>query len=665
MDAEQLRVLHETWYRIIAEQSWTKTDRAKLKSTVEQLRDETVPLSKVHSLLDALLSNRFLQENMDEIYNKHRQKLKDHVNLLEAILLRRREIFSELKNYYLAEHQITLRDGRTVDSNLASSRSGRHLSEILGQYSYELVEGELDRASIVKIAIDIERTMNAPAFIHELLKKSVEELVLLLNGADVGEGQMDRLLTRLVEDLVMAGHSVADLTHLTTALIAPGSDPEQIAKSLLLAGPTKWIVLASIDDISLGDDRSVRVGDVTLRGVEHDCSALCDDKSQARIEDPNKESQVTIKQDTIRRMKDLRGKVTAEIETAAYGPGQATEKAVRAISGMIDVLAMQDPNIVVREPREVPLHRMIVLDSHRGVLAGESVARRLEISEKKNLGEGAIKRLERIVQAVDQLLDKNPDDLNEFESRVLNAIHFYRKGSYGFDPLDKVVNYFVALESMLVMRGERPTPTLPRRVLEVLAIRQENVKELGGLVEEAYRHRGQILHFGRVKPDVAQRVASELFEVNRRVIGVLVAHLKDPRCGDLEHFLAVIRDERIVEREQMLRDALLEINREYSGTGTLNAIDGAQIGEVTLSFKYSDNGRYVYLVGTITKFTPARKLLEDVQSIDARFEGMDGDFKIELAKFLDRFDLMELLHGRIGSVQFQARQLVRLDKLGE
>lgn len=53
-------------------------------------------------------------------------------------------------------------------------------------------------------------------------------------------------------------------------------------------------------------------------------------------------------------MKDLRGKATAEIETTAHGPGQAREKAVQAISVMIDTLAMQDPNIVVREPREVP-----------------------------------------------------------------------------------------------------------------------------------------------------------------------------------------------------------------------------------------------------------------------------------------------------------------------
>lgn len=213
---------------------------------------------------------------MDKIYNEHRQKLKDHVSLLDAILSRRREVFRELKNHYLAEHRITLRDGRTVDCSPASSRSRKNLLKDLSQYSYELVEGELDRASIVKIASDIECTMNAPAFIHGLLSKSVEELVLLLKGPDLGEPQMRGLLTRLAEDLVMAGHSVADLTHLATALIAPGSNPEQIAKSLLLAGPTKWIVLASIDDIGLGDDESVRVGDLTLRGVEHDFSALCD-----------------------------------------------------------------------------------------------------------------------------------------------------------------------------------------------------------------------------------------------------------------------------------------------------------------------------------------------------------------------------------------------------
>jgi hypothetical protein len=661
VNVEQLRALHETWHKIIEEQSWTKTDRAKLESTVEQLRDESISLRKVHRLLDALRSNRFLQEDMDKVYNEYRQKLKDHVSLLDAILSRRREIFCELKNHYLAEHRITLRDGRTVDCCPASSRSRKNLLKDLSQYSYELVEGELERASIVKIASDIERTMTAPTFINELLRKSVEELVLLLKDPDFGEAQTRRLLIRLAEDLVMAGHSVADLTHLTEALVAPGSDPGQVAKLLLLGGPTRWIVLASVDDIGLGDDESVRVGDITLRGVEHDFSALCNGKAEAQTKDASRDSQLMIKQDTIKRMRDLRGKVTAEIETTAYGPGQAAEKAVQAISMMIDMLAMQNPNIVVREPREVPLHRMIVLDSHRGVLAGESIARRLEISVKRNLGGETIKQLERIVQAVDQLLHKNPNDLNEFESSVLNAIHFYRKGNYAFDPLDKVVNYFVALESMLVMRGERPTRTLPDRVLEVLAIGQENVRELKALVEEAYRHRGRILHLGRVKPDVAQRVASELFEVNRRVIAILVGHLKDPRCDNVGHFLSVIRDERIVERERMLREVLLEINREYSGSGTLNAIDGAQIGEATLCFKYSDDGTYIYLLGTITKFTPARKLLEDVQSIDARFEGIDGDFKMELARFIDRFDLMELLHGTIRSVQFQARQLARRD----
>lgn len=660
MDSEQLRFLDEAWHRVIEEQSWTKTDRARLRSTVEQLRDERLPLSRVHSLLDALLSNRFLQENMEKTYNEHRQKLRNHVHLLEAILSRRREILSELKNYYLAEHQITLRDGGTVECKFTSSRSGRDLPTILGEYSYELVGGEFDRTPIVEIADDIERAMNSPGFIHELLKKSVQELVSLLKGGDLPEEQIRRLLTRLVDDLVMAGHSAAGLRHLTTTLTAPGSDPERIAKSLLLAAPAKWIVLASIDDIGLQDDKSVSIGDVTLRGVEHDFSSLCDDIRKTRIEDTSKDVEL-IKQ-TIKEVKGLRGKVTAEIATAAYSPSQATENAVQAISRMIDVLAIHDPNIVIREPREQPLHRMIVIDPHHGALAGTSVARRLEISMKKNLGEATIGSLERIVEAVDQLLEKNPSDLNEFERRILNAMHFYRKGTFAFDALDKVVNYFVTLESMLVMRGERPSSTLPLRVLEVLGVAKVNTKEVKGLVEEAYRHRGEILHLGRVEPDAARRVESSLFEVNRRVIGILADHLKNPRCDTLEHFLAVIRDEAVVERERMLKDALLEINRQYLGAGTLSAKDGAQIGEVTFSFKYSDDGRYIYVLGAITKFTPLRTLLEDVQLIDAKFEGISGDFKIELIKLLDRFALMELLTGRIKSVPFQARRLVRLDK---
>ena len=75
-------------------------------------------------------------------------------------------------------------------------------------------------------------------------------------------------------------------------------------------------------------------------------------------------------------------------------------------------------------------------------------------------------------------------------------MHFYRKGNAAFDNRDKVVNYIVSLESMFVMPGEHPSNTLPKRVIDVMGVSEEYRSDVRRLMEDAYHHRGEILHLG-------------------------------------------------------------------------------------------------------------------------------------------------------------------------
>jgi hypothetical protein len=658
MNRFQISRLGQLWQNALRDRTWKQSERAKLETVVRELQNNNLHLSEIRRLLGEMLVNEFFVTRMASTYSKYEGELKAQVRSLDTLLARKKMISSAMRTFYSTKQQLKLKDGSTIECDVAGSKAGKNLHEILGRYSYELVNDQFDRSFIKNITDEICSILKSSSTSE--LRTNVGAFLSSLESKELDEPVMANLIDNVIFDLVWAGHSESDLEDVGTSLTLAALEETETRKMLesrLLAVPSKWIILTSLEDLSLPDDKDVRIGNVTLHGITHEFSMICNCIRTATIEYAGKDVEEAIKEDAIKRVKDLRGKVSAEIVTSAYGSKKACEIAVQEISKMIDVLAIHDPNSVIREPRELPLHQITALNSSEGMLPSQSIATRPDITRKKDLNDNAVRRLQSMLQRIDQTLRKEPDNLNEFEHRIVNAMHFYRKGNYAFDPQDKVVNYFVSLECMLILPGERPSKSLPNRVLDVIGVMKENAREMKDLVEHAYRHRGGILHFGHVSADMSAQIASSLFEVNRRVMGILAGHLQDPRCDSLQHFLDVIHEETVANREQARRNALLEVNKEFPAEGLLKSSDGAEIGHAEFTFGYKDDGKYVYMLGSISKFKAFGTLSQDGQSIEeVQFKDRSGKFRIKLANSLHLFELFDLVRGRIEAIPFQATE---------
>jgi len=178
------------------------------------------------------------------------------------------------------------------------------------------------------------------------------------------------------------------------------------------------------------------------------------------------------------------------------------------------------------------------------------------------------------------------------------------------------------------------------------------------LVEEAYRHRGEILHYGVLDRKESEHISDSLQRLNRRILAVMIDYVGKAACDKLEQFLAMIRNDAYIERERIMKKAQLKINREYSGNGILRTSDEMPVGEVEYKFSYKDDGRYVYMVGSITKFRLLGQLSKaEGYFIEGKFTDVTGNFRLDLARSFDSLALLPLVTGRRYALPFQVREI--------
>jgi len=640
------------WSETLENKSWDN-ERAKLENLVKRLVEEQLQPKTIHYLLSQLLANRFLRFEMRDIYEENEKQLRQQVKYLEQILSERKELLQAITKFYLEKQQIHLGNGRTLECDLGSSTFRASLLEILSRYSYELARKQFDKFDIAAILKNIKRELESDELASDYLQRLFAGFVSATESPEFDEHGMREIVGQLIGELIRKGHSPADLHYWGTALSLGIGNGKQFFKNLvssLIATPTKWLVLTGLEDIGPPDDASVTVGNVVLHGIKYDFSPILNMIKEASLDDRVKEISTST-------VNSLQGKITIQVKTEAYGPHQAGEKALQETSKVIDILSVLHPENVIREPTELQHHEMIELDVDHGMNASVESTSRLELIARK-LDAKTLSNLEKMLKAFGEILVKPVDSLNEFGRRILTAVHFYRKGNFAFDPLDKVVCYFVALESMLVMKGERPSTILPKRVLDVLWVGQEWSTEMRQLVEEAYRHRGEILHYGVSNRKQSEYISASLQELSRRILAVMVDYAGKAGCDTLKQFLAMIRNDALTERERIIKNAKLEVNREYSGNGILRKSDGTSVGEVGYKFSYKDDGRYVYMAGYITKFRLLGQLSEaEGYFIEGRFTDVTGDFRLDLARSFNPLALFQLVIGRRDVLPFQVREI--------
>ncbi len=648
MDLARLKVAGALWTDILEGRKWND-ERLKLESILWKIRNDRLSLNDLQTLVNQLRSNNFLRDQIAPKYQEHEASLKEMTHLLEELSLKRKQLSQSLFATIIRTRRFTLQDGTVFECDFSAGPIKERLTEILGRYSSEVVSKQFDPIKLLRIADDISLENESQVLTSRYLERLVRMVVLLLESEDIDENELRKAIRDLLGELIRIGHKTEDLGYWGTTLCLGGPSPEDIITlmvSSLLSPPKKWLVLTGIEDLELADDQSVAVGNLTLRGVDHSFSFPI--KANERAIDHQ-----VLKDLVTPQLNALRGNVTCETQTMAFGSQQARLLAWEEISKCVDVLGIIDPNSVIREPREQRHHKTIAFDED--MRPALEAGTRTELHGKR-LDSGTLASLDKILAVTQSTLNKRPEELTEFERRFLTALHFYRRANYSFEPIDKVVNYVVALESMLIKRDERPSVTLLKRIPEVLWVITEHRSRLKNPLRKAYHLRGQILHSGLRNKRESETASRELLEINRKVLAIIINYLSNRGVTSLKEFLEKSHEDAAAHRANVLQNALLDVNQTYSGQGKLNSAVSI-IGKADFSFSYKDDGKYVSMEGFITKVELLGSISQPGSVLEGSFDGVTKKFKLELATPVDQLDVFELAGGRVERLPFRVRAI--------
>ena len=177
-------------------------------------------------------------------------------------------------------------------------------------------------------------------------------------------------------------------------------------------------------------------------------------------------------------------------------------------------------------------------------------------------------------------------------------------------------------------------------------------------MEDAYHHRGEILHLGLADEQESDRFSREISALDRRLLGIMLGYVGKSKCETLKQFMDLLEKETLAEREHMLKTAIPDINKQYTGNGVLKHSDGSEIGDITFTFSYEDDGRYVYMLGLVTSFKLTGSLGTDTGCyIEAKLDGIVGFFRLDVSVAFNPFDLIELMSGRRSTLPLKAKAI--------
>jgi hypothetical protein len=651
LNEDQLKTVGRVWRETIEEGTWNK-DSANLRKIIEALHHEELTLWDYNRLLGEILSSQFLRKKMPQVFHKHEQRLKEAVNFIQKTLSRRKEVARAIRDFYLAKHQISYGENDTFDCEFGTSDVKETMDEVIDQYTFDALAKTYDKSTLSPALNEIESTLASPFFTVEYVGTLIADFAAEVERSPINENTLRPIVCELIGQLIERGHHLRDLSSLGKSMeFQDPRTPEERFKSVLSdlsANLRSFVVLTSLEDIRLTGNENYKVGNLTFHGQDYDLTQL------TREFPPTMNAMGKTITDQWSK------KVIAEISTSAFGNEQAKEIADQEAAKAIDILSLEDPNVLIREPREEKFSRLIVLDDKMS-LVDFSFVNRVELMGKE-LGPSTRSKTDKILESLNALLTKPRNRLTEFEQRILTGIHFYRRGNSAFDFRDKVVNYIVSLESILVMEHEHPSSTLPKRVLDVLGVSEDYRSMVRRLMEGAYHHRGEILHLGLSDKQESERYSREMMALDRRILGIMLDYVRKPGCDTMRQFVDLLEKETCAERERMLKTAILEINKQFLGSGVLKHSDGSDLGDIEFTFSYKDDGRYVYVLGEVTKFE-LRGTIKNGDTghyIEGVIDGVVDKFRLDLSVLFSPFGLMELESGERGTLPIQLKTITKI-----
>lgn len=98
-----------------------------------------------------------------------------------------------------------------------------------------------------------------------------------------------------------------------------------------------------------------------------------------------------------------------------------------------------------------------------------------------------------------EIISKNHNELNDFEKKILKAVHWYSLATLHIDSENKLLNLITALESVFTVKERGPISSfVPEAVAIILANTLEARKSIKKRINEFYKQRNKITHSGKV-----------------------------------------------------------------------------------------------------------------------------------------------------------------------
>ena len=638
-------ILFDTWNELL------KSDLTGGKESFEEelnvLRNKLLKkhpsLNELNRGLEKLLGNNFLKESMGSCYKKHQQKLAKIRKELKTIVTRKNKFKKDFRNAYY-KFFMFLSGAEKIIFNPESVSSRTILDDFIEHYSNEGFLNNFD-TSLLKEAVDnIYDEVTSETFLEIYLGNLYGKLSRELKSKNYSAVIINSLLKEILVELLKKGFVKKDLALNSKSRIPSLDSQLQKLVDMIHRSTSRWTVIVPINGVEFKDTNTYKIGKVKFYDKNtYDYSKVIDaiNASFYKTEEKKNKAEEMI-------INFLTDKIIVETEVDAYGKNGAEENGFLEISKTIDSLSLWKSDVTIKEPEFEEICEFIVLNPETGMFySWNSDLRYTNIKLDKDVKD--------FLKVFDPIFNKPYNELTELEKNITSTLHWYRKGNVSVYPPDKLLNYIIALESLLTTgeyKGSGKKEIISERAIEVIWILNDYREKYKGKIKQMYDYRNKIVHEGSTDIFDLEDKAKELGKITKMVLLRVVGKISE--CETLDKFLEFNEKEIRKKRKDELENARklgIEINKKIKGEGILKKKTGGPLGKVSFVFEIKDDGKFV--VNEVSISSSSFKKVEGWVkitfsekdfSIEGDLENIEGKLVIKEIKVGVASELLDIAH---------------------
>ena len=581
---------------------------------------------------------------MKEYYKNHHQKLEEIKKELITIVTRKNNFKRELREAYYKISSVSLSDSENITINPESAPSRTHLDNFIGYYSNEIFLNDFE-ISLLKEAVDnIYDEVTSETFLEIYLGNLYGKLSCELKSETYSVVIINSLLKEILVELLKKGFMKKDLALNSKSRIPSLDSQLQKLADMIHRSTSRWTVIVPINGVEFKDTDPYKIGKVKFYDKNtYDYSKVIDaiNASFYKTEEKKNKAEEMI-------INFLTDKIIVETEVDAYGKNGAEENGFLEISKTIDSLSLWKSDVTIKEPEFEEICEFIVLNPETGMFYSWN-------RDPRYMGKVKLdKDIKDFLKVFDPIFNKPYNELTELEKNITSTLHWYRKGNVSVYPPDKLLNYIIALESLLTTgkdKGSGKKKIISDRAIEVIWILNDYREKYKEKIKQMYDYRNKIVHEGSTDIFNLEDEAKELGKITKMALLRVVG--KTSECETLDKFLEFNEKEIRKKRKDELENARklgIEINKKIKGEGILKNKTGGPLGKVSFVFEIKDDGKFV--VNEVSISSSFKKVEGWVKitfsekdfSIEGDLENIEGKLVIKEIKVGVASELLDIAH---------------------